>query len=154
MIGNTILHTYPWVIESDPVFHAVAKSFEAQIGKLVEVIDHADILPPAIFLLQDLSKYSEKNQDRDADNLEKPEDNIEDGSVRNTYLGEIPVIKGDDRSDLVLQKIVNQVIVILDSFFIHMVSYKYNTVWVFVSDNGTSVSGSSCVLSDIPITHT
>lgn len=46
--------TYPGIVEGDPVFHPVSESLEAQVGKLIEVVDHADVLPAAIFLLQHL----------------------------------------------------------------------------------------------------
>lgn len=46
--------TYPRIVEGDPVFHSVSKPLEAQVGKVVEVVDHADVLPAAIFLLQHL----------------------------------------------------------------------------------------------------
>lgn len=45
------LQTYPRIIESDPVLDSVAKSLKAQVGKVVEIIDHAYILPSTIFLL-------------------------------------------------------------------------------------------------------
>lgn len=41
-----------------------------------------------------------------------------------TNLWEIPVIQSNNRSDLVLQQIVNQIIIVLYSFFIYMVSCK------------------------------
>lgn len=43
--------TYPGIVESDPVLHSVSKPFKAQVCKVIEVVHHADILPPAIFLL-------------------------------------------------------------------------------------------------------
>lgn len=46
--------TYPWIIESDPVFHAVAKLFKAQVGIFIEMIHDASVLPSTIFFLQDL----------------------------------------------------------------------------------------------------
>lgn len=45
------LQTYPWIVESDPVLDSVAKSFKAQVGKVIEIIDHAYVLPSTVFLL-------------------------------------------------------------------------------------------------------
>lgn len=42
---------YPRIVESDPVLDSVAKSFKAQVGIFIEMIDHAYILPSSIFLL-------------------------------------------------------------------------------------------------------
>lgn len=43
-------------------------------------------------------------------------------SILYTNLWEIPVIQSNNRSDLVLQQMVNQFIIVLYSFFIYMVS--------------------------------
>ena len=43
--------TYPWVVESNPVFHPVAKLLKAQVSKIIEMIDDANILPATIFFL-------------------------------------------------------------------------------------------------------
>lgn len=55
LMCSELTRTYPWVIESYPVFHTVSKSLEAEVGIVVKVINHADVLPPSIFLLQNLS---------------------------------------------------------------------------------------------------
>lgn len=47
-------------------------------------------------------------------------------SILYTNLWEIPVIQSNNRSDLVLQQMVNQFIIVLYSFFIYMVSCKWH----------------------------
>ncbi len=54
--NNYFYNSYPRIVEGDPVFDSIAKSLKAQIGKIVEEIDHTVILPTSIFLLQNLKK--------------------------------------------------------------------------------------------------
>lgn len=58
-------NTYPWIVERDPVLDSVAESFKAQVGKFIEIIDHAYILPSTIFLLQDLEKQRIREPSKD-----------------------------------------------------------------------------------------
>lgn len=46
--------TYPRVVEGDPVLDPVAEPLKAQAGKVIEVVDHADVLPASVLLLQHL----------------------------------------------------------------------------------------------------
>ena len=48
------IYIYPWIVECYPVFNPVSKSLEAEVGKVVEVVDHADVMPSPVFLLQHL----------------------------------------------------------------------------------------------------
>lgn len=52
--GHYFYSSYPRIVEGDPVFDSIAKSLKAQVGKIVEEVDHTCILPTSIFLLQNL----------------------------------------------------------------------------------------------------
>lgn len=58
--AGCLFWAYPWVVEGDPIFDAVTKSLKAQVCKLIEMVDHAYILPSAIFFLQNLERQRVK----------------------------------------------------------------------------------------------
>lgn len=59
---STHSFSHPGVVEGDPVLHSASKPLETKVGKVVEVVDHGDVLPAAMFLLQHLRrKQSQKS---------------------------------------------------------------------------------------------
>lgn len=109
--------TYPGIVKGDPVFDSVAKSFKAQVGVLVKIVDHANVLPATIFLLQHL-KFKNKSSSKQQCSLFRCCSNVA------IYLRQIPVVQSHNRSDVVLQQMIDQVVVVLHPLFVHMFGWK------------------------------
>lgn len=123
------MKSYPWVVESDPIFHTIAESFKAQVGIVIEDIDHAAVLPPTIFLLQNLEM--QKNSEAVWCNLLMdnyiPRQNMQIVVTSKlllvwSYLGQIPMIEGYNRCDLILQERIDEVVIVLYSPLVDLVS--------------------------------